>query len=152
MGTKNKILGTRPAIKQTKELTLNVQNCSPRREHNYGSISPFEEGFQLKFGNYSGTNSPSVRRKDTNKLTIVLDKHGSRESLKDEQIRKLRNSEDNMDLIELEEINFPNRKPVCVRNKTSEKTSARNHRVNKSTTATPRGTHIKTESTQDEEA
>ena len=44
MGTKNKILDpTRPAIKQTQELTLNVQNCSPRR----GNTSPFEEGFKF---------------------------------------------------------------------------------------------------------
>ena len=72
------------------------------------------------FGYNGGTNSPpSVRRRDTNKLTIVLDKHYSKESLKDEQIRKLRNSEDNMDLLELEEINFPNRKPVRVRKTTT---------------------------------
>ena len=72
------------------------------------------------FGYNGGTNSPpSVRRRDTNKLTIVLDKNCSKESLKDEQIRKLRNSEDNMDLLELEEINFPNRKPVRVRKTTT---------------------------------
>ena len=87
MGKKNKILGPRPAINRTKELTLNVQRVSPRREPNQRNISPFEEGFLGKSGQNCGCDSPpSIRRRDTNKLTIVLDKHGSgsRESLKDE--------------------------------------------------------------------
>ena len=46
MGTKNKILGPKPAIKQTQELTLNVQNCSPREQNKHRSTSPFEEGFK----------------------------------------------------------------------------------------------------------
>ena len=57
-----------------------------------------------------------------------------------------------MDLLELEEINFPNRKPVRVRKTTGEKVSVRNQMVNKSTKVTPRSSTYKAEYTQEEEA
>lgn len=57
----------------------------------------------------------AATRKDTK---LKVDQYGSRESLSNSRVRRTHNSDDNLDLLELEEINFPISKPVQVRKKT----------------------------------
>ena len=76
-----------------------------QKEFNF-NVKPFNEGLM-------------VVKKDT-KMTISLDRN-SRESLIEREGRLNTNNSnsqvDNLDLRELEEINFPGQKPVRVRNK-----------------------------------
>jgi len=60
----------------------------------------------------------------------TIKRNTSIESLNDDYVKKTNDSTDNLDLLELEAINFPNRKTVQVRNKKlrtqSKKISPRN--------------------------
>ena len=64
-----------------------------------------------------------MSKKETN---LKVDQYGSKESLKYEhRIRRTTHSDDNLDLLELEEINFPLTKPVQVRKKSNRKSKAK---------------------------
>ena len=68
---------------------------------------------------FDHSNRKRISQKDTK---LKVDQYGSKESLKNEhRIRRTTHSDDNLDLLELEEINFPLTKPVQVRKKTGRK-------------------------------
>ena len=64
---------------------------------------------------------------------MKVDQYGSKESLTNARIRRNNNSDDNLDLLELEEINFPLTKPVQVRKKAGSRNKAAKFNAAKST-------------------
>ena len=92
-------------VGQKKAIVTSKVDFKKQREMNF-NVKPFNEGLM-------------VVKKDT-KMTISLDRN-SRESLIERENRLNTNNSnsqvDNLDLRELEEINFPGQKPVRVRKK-----------------------------------
>ena len=76
-----------------------------------------KQGGQHQDTSFSIAFEKFIKKNETNKMSINLDKLTSRNSLHD-ATKNIKNSQDNLDLLQLEEINFPIKaKPVIVRKK-----------------------------------